>query len=186
MTQLSDPLELMVEAPAADTQDGTSHPLPHAVLASFFGIQFALISGFWYGMVGLGKIDWSRFSGFLIAPKAGDTTQYLLGYLACSINGTIFGLAFLYLIRPLIPCAVRVMQARQTDDVRREPQRFQLGRQNPGEEASAGAQGLETDASRLPLVGAEGVAETCQLQEVHCVPDESADDDLRTKVAAAA
>jgi len=35
--------------------------------------------------------------------KASDTTQYLLGYLASSINGTIFGLVFLYLIRPLIP-----------------------------------------------------------------------------------
>jgi hypothetical protein len=54
-------------------------------------------------MVGLGKIDWSRFSGFLIAPKESDITQYLVGYLASSINGTIFGLAFLYLIRPLIP-----------------------------------------------------------------------------------
>ncbi len=103
MTQLSDPLQVMVEAPAADSQDGTSRPLTHAVLASFFGIQFALISGFWYQMVNLGKIDWARFSGFLIAPKAGDTTQYLLGYLACSINGTILGLAFLYLVRPLIP-----------------------------------------------------------------------------------
>lgn len=103
MKQLSDPLPVMAKAPAADTQDGTSHPLPHAVLASFIGIQFALISGFWYGMIGLGKIDWSRFSGFLIAPKAGDTTQYLLGYLACSINGTIFGLVFLFLIRPLVP-----------------------------------------------------------------------------------
>src|SRR3954453_21358015 len=86
-----------------DSQDGSRSPLPHAVLSAFVAIQFALISGFWYGMIGLGKIDWSRFSGFLVAPKASDTTQYLLGYLASSINGTIFGLVFLYLIRPLIP-----------------------------------------------------------------------------------
>lgn len=103
MTALIEPTT--ATAPAEDSQDGTRHALAHAVLASFVAIEFALISGFWYGMVNLGKIDWSRFSGFLIAPKAGDTTQYLVGYLASSINGTIFGLAFLYLIRPLIPVA---------------------------------------------------------------------------------
>ena len=101
MTQLS--THQVIEEPLVDTQDGTLRALPHALLASFIAIEFALISGFWYGMIGLGKIDWSRFSGFLIAPKAADVTQYLLGYLASSINGTIFGLAFLYLIRPVIP-----------------------------------------------------------------------------------
>jgi hypothetical protein len=100
-TQLSSPQ--VIEEPLVDTQDGTLRALPHALLAAFLAIEFALISGFWYGMIGLGKIDWSRFSGFLIAPKASDITQYLVGYLASSINGTIFGLAFLYLIRPLIP-----------------------------------------------------------------------------------
>jgi hypothetical protein len=91
------------EQRVADSQDGSRHALPHALLASFVAIQFALISGFWYQMIGLGQIDWSRFSGHLIAPHAGDVTSYLLGYLASSINGTIFGLAFLYLIRPLLP-----------------------------------------------------------------------------------
>jgi hypothetical protein len=93
----------VLNEPLIDSQDGTPRALPHAVLAAFIAIEFALISGFWYGMVDLGKIDWSRFSGYLIAPKAADVTQYLIGYLASSINGTIFGLAFLYLIRPLIP-----------------------------------------------------------------------------------
>ncbi|MFH0178766.1 hypothetical protein ACIA6D_43710 [Streptomyces cacaoi] len=73
------------------------------MLAAFAAIQFALISGFWYRMIGLEKIDWSRFSGFLIAPQADDVTKYLLGYVASSINGLVFGLAYAYLIRPLIP-----------------------------------------------------------------------------------
>jgi len=88
---------------ASDSQDGSRQPLGHAMLSAFIAIQFALISGFWYQMIGLGKIDWSRFSGYLIAPKAADVTQYLLGYLASSVNGFIFGLVFVYLIRPLIP-----------------------------------------------------------------------------------
>ena len=91
---------------ASDSQDGSRHPLGHAMLSAFIAIQFALVSGFWYQMVGLGKIDWARFSGYLIAPKAADVTQYLLGYLASSVNGFIFGLVFVYLIRPLIPCRV--------------------------------------------------------------------------------
>jgi hypothetical protein len=86
-----------------DSQDGSRYPLPHAMLASFISIQFALISGFWFHMIGLVKIDWPRFNGHLIAPAAPDVIQYLLGYLASSVNGFIFGLVFIYLIRPLIP-----------------------------------------------------------------------------------
>ncbi|MER5436226.1 hypothetical protein [Streptomyces sp. NPDC002588] len=85
------------------TADGSSRPVAHAMLAAFAAIQFALISGFWYRMIGLQKIDWSRFNGFLIAPQAGDVTKYVLGYVACSINGFIFGLAYAYLVRPLLP-----------------------------------------------------------------------------------
>lgn len=87
----------------ADTADGSPRPVAHAMLAAFAAIQFALISGFWYRMIGLEKIDWSRFNGFLIAPQAGDVTKYVLGYAACSINGFIFGLAYAYLVRPLLP-----------------------------------------------------------------------------------
>lgn len=85
------------------TPDGSTSPIGHAMLAAFIAIQFALISGFWYAMIGLDKVDWSRFSGFLIAPEAGDVTRYLLGYAASSINGFIFGLAYAFLIRPLLP-----------------------------------------------------------------------------------
>jgi hypothetical protein len=85
------------------SQDGSRQPLPHAMLAAFLAIQFALISGFWYRMLNLGQIDWPRFNGHLIAPKASDVTQYLLGYVASSVNGFIFGLIFIFLLRPLIP-----------------------------------------------------------------------------------
>ncbi|MEU1517573.1 hypothetical protein ABZ490_36450 [Streptomyces sp. NPDC005811] len=87
----------------AVSADGTPRPVAHAMLAAFAASQFALISGFWYGMIGLSKIDWSRFSGHLIAPEASDVTRYLLGYLATSINGFVFGLAYAFLIRPLLP-----------------------------------------------------------------------------------
>jgi hypothetical protein len=89
-----------------DSPDGTTRPVAHAMLAAFAAIEFALISGFWYRMLGLQPIDWSRFNGYLIAPQAGDVPRYLLGYLACSVNGFIFGLAYAYLIRPLLPLPV--------------------------------------------------------------------------------
>jgi hypothetical protein len=91
------------EAALPDSPDGTTRSLPHAMLAAFIAIEFALISGFWYKMIGLQQIDWSRFNGFLIAPQAGDVSKYLLGYLACSVNGFIFGMAYAYLVRPLLP-----------------------------------------------------------------------------------
>jgi hypothetical protein len=103
MTQPQAVLEPGTSPVSGPGPDGSRHALPHAMLSAFIAIQFALISGFWYQMVGLGKIDWARFSGFLIAPNAPDVTQYLLGYLASSINGFIFGLVFAYLIRPVIP-----------------------------------------------------------------------------------
>ncbi|MFE7841917.1 hypothetical protein ACFU53_39440 [Streptomyces sp. NPDC057474] len=87
----------------AGSPDGSTRPVAHAALAAFAAIQFALISGFWYGMIGLDKVDWSRFGGHLIAPEASDVTRYLLGYMASSINGFIFGLAYAFLIRPLLP-----------------------------------------------------------------------------------
>lgn len=97
------PSQASAEAALPDTMDGSTRPVAHAMLAAFAAIQFALISGFWYRMIGLEKIDWSRFNGFLIAPQAGDVTKYVLGYVACSINGFIFGLAYAYLVRPLLP-----------------------------------------------------------------------------------
>ena len=96
------PLPSAVE-PLMDTADGTTRPVAHAMLAAFAAVQFAAISGFWYRMIGLEKIDWSRFNGFLIAPHATDLQKFLLGYGAVSINGFIFALAYAYLVRPLLP-----------------------------------------------------------------------------------
>ncbi len=83
--------------------DVASTRLATAMIASFVAIEVAMITGAWYGMVGLDKIDWARFNGLLLIPEGSDLAQLTFGWFIVSVNGFIFGLIFVYLIRPVLP-----------------------------------------------------------------------------------
>ena len=78
----------------------TRHRVLAALLAGFVAVHVGTIIAFWFGGVGLTRLDWPTANGLVYLPDANPTVQFFLGGTAHYLDGIIFALVFAIALAP--------------------------------------------------------------------------------------
>ena len=81
----------------------TKHRVLAALLAGFVAVHVGTIIAFWFGGVGLTRLDWPTANGLVYVPDAGPTVQFILGGAAHYLDGIIFALVYAIALAPRLP-----------------------------------------------------------------------------------
>jgi len=81
------------------------HPIGGPALAGFIAVQMATIVGYYLRGIGLPQVPWPLFNGALFAPagKFGDPASFFVGQSIHMVDGVIFAILFVILVRSKIP-----------------------------------------------------------------------------------
>lgn len=79
------------------------HRLAVAIVAGLVATHIATITAFWYPGIGLPKLDFPFFNGFLLVPSEPPLIQFLVGGGFHYVTGICFALIYVYLVHPLLP-----------------------------------------------------------------------------------
>ena len=83
----------------------TDSKLLAAVVCGFIATHVATITGFWYEIIHLPAVDWNRFNGQYLVGDGGssDFETFVMGWLFHLFTGLVLTIAFVFLIRKLLP-----------------------------------------------------------------------------------
>jgi len=84
----------------------SNNQLTAGLVAGFIATHVATITGFWYEIIHLPAVDWNRFNGTYLVGGAEGTSDFevfIMGWLFHLFTGLALSLAFVFLIRPLLP-----------------------------------------------------------------------------------
>lgn len=79
------------------------HRLAVAIVAGIVATHIATVTAFWYPGIGLPKLDFPFFNGFLLVPSEPPLIQFLVGGAYHYVTGICFALIYVYLVHPLLP-----------------------------------------------------------------------------------
>ncbi|HEY8705120.1 MAG TPA: hypothetical protein VIL98_10220 [Gaiellaceae bacterium] len=84
----------------------TKRRLTAALVAGVVATHIATVTGYWYAIVGLPKLDYNLFNGILLVPNEKNATiQFVIGGAAHYLTGICYALIFAFLIHPLLRVA---------------------------------------------------------------------------------
>lgn len=78
------------------------HRLIGGLVAGFAAIHIADMIGYWMPGIGLPKLDFAYFNGYILMPKAAASTQWFEGQFFHTFNGIVFALGYALLVFPLL------------------------------------------------------------------------------------
>lgn len=78
----------------------TKHRVLSAMLAGLVAVHVGTIIAFWFGGVGLTRLDWPTANGLVYVPDANPTVQFIIGGAAHYLDGIIFALVFAIALSP--------------------------------------------------------------------------------------
>jgi hypothetical protein len=83
----------------------SNNQLVAALVCGFIATEIATITGFWYEIIHLPAVDWNRFNGQYLVGDGGasDFETFLIGWILHLFTGIILAMAFVFLIRPMLP-----------------------------------------------------------------------------------
>lgn len=83
------------------------HPILGPALAGFIAVQMATIVGYYLKGIGLPQVPWPLYNGVLFAPTStyGDPASFFVGQSIHMVDGVIFAILFVVLVRARLPLA---------------------------------------------------------------------------------
>jgi hypothetical protein len=78
------------------------HRLIGGLVAGFAAIHIADMIGYWMPGIGLPKLDFAYFNGYILMPKAAASTQWFEGQFFHTFNGIVFALGYALIVFPLL------------------------------------------------------------------------------------